>query len=62
MLVLSRREEETIVIGGDIKISFLRVKGHTIRVGIEAPRDVTICRGELVPLETNVDVKEPQPV
>lgn len=48
MLVLSRKENETIQIGGDIEIRILEVKGDTVRIGIEAPKSVDILRGELV--------------
>jgi carbon storage regulator len=47
MLVLSRKVDQEIVIDGNIKIRVLKVKGNTIRIGIEAPRDVHIARGEL---------------
>ena len=48
MLVLSRKVDQEIVIDGNIKIRVLKVKGNTIRLGIDAPRDVQIARGELV--------------
>ena len=47
MLVLSRKKGEAISIGQDIVIKVLRVKGNTIQLGIEAPRDIRIARGEL---------------
>lgn len=47
MLVLSRKIDEQIVIGDNIKITLVRVKGNTVRIGIEAPNDVRILRGEL---------------
>ena len=47
MLVLSRKQQQDIVIGDDIKITVLKVKGNTVRLGIEAPRDVRVVRGEL---------------
>jgi carbon storage regulator len=57
MLVLSRKTNETIKIGGDIEIRILEVKGDTIRIGIEAPKNVDILRGELVQsiTETNTE-------
>ena len=48
MLVLSRKIQETIRIGDDITISILRFKGRAVSVGIEAPSDVRVMRGELV--------------
>ena len=47
MLVLSRKETERIFIGDDIVLTVLRVKGGTVRIGIEAPSDVKILRAEL---------------
>lgn len=47
MLVLTRKLDESIRIGDDIKITILRIKGNTIRIGIEAPRDVRVVRSEL---------------
>ena len=47
MLVLTRKIEEQIRIGNDITISILRVKGNTVRVGIDAPRSIRVVRGEL---------------
>ena len=47
MLVLSRKVDQEIVIDGNIKTRVLKVRGNTIRLGIEAPQDVHIARGEL---------------
>jgi carbon storage regulator len=47
MLVLSRHENESIVIDGRIRITVVEIRGHQIRLGIEAPRDVEVWRGEL---------------
>lgn len=47
MLVLSRKETETIKIGDDIEITLVRVSGDRVRVGIQAPNDLVILRGEL---------------
>ena len=49
MLVLSRKKNETIVIDGNIEIEVLQVKGNSIRLGVKAPRDVRVLRGELKP-------------
>jgi len=48
MLVLSRHENEAIVIGGRIKVTVVEIRGHQIRLGIEAPKDVAVRREELV--------------
>ena len=49
MLVLSRKRQEVIQIGDDVTITILQVKGQTVRLGIEAPRQVRVLRGELPP-------------
>ncbi len=48
MLVLTRRENESLVIGDDIKLTILAVKGGQVRVGIDAPKEVSIHRQELL--------------
>lgn len=48
MLVLTRRKNQSIVIGDDIVITVLEVKGDSIRLGITAPRDVQVYREELL--------------
>lgn len=51
MLVLTRKAQEEILIGDSIRISIVRIKGNTVRLGIEAPRDVRVVRAELPPHE-----------
>ncbi len=53
MLVLSRKQQQEILIGENIKITVLKVKGNTVRLGIEAPRNVRVMRSEL-PMEKPV--------
>ncbi len=48
MLILSRKEGDAIVIGGDIRIIVLSTDRNGVRLGIEAPTDVRILRGEIV--------------
>lgn len=48
MLVLTRRKNQSIVIGDSITITVLEVKGDNIRLGITAPRDVQVFREELL--------------
>jgi carbon storage regulator CsrA len=50
MLVLTRKSQEKIQIGDNITITILRVKGQTVRVGIDAPRSTKVIRGELPPM------------
>jgi len=47
MLVLTRRVGEKLVIGDDVTVSVLGVKGNQIRVGIEAPLEVQVHREEI---------------
>ncbi len=47
MLVLTRRLGETIVIGDDIIIKIVDIHGKQIRVGIEAPAEISVYRGEI---------------
>lgn len=47
MLVLTRKQKQQIQIGDSITVTILKVKGHTVRVGIDAPDGVKILRGEL---------------
>ncbi len=56
MLVLSRKMDEQIVIGDEIRITVLRVKGDRVKLGIQAGDDLKIMRGEL--LETTFDGHE----
>jgi carbon storage regulator CsrA len=57
MLVLTRKYQEKIRIGDNITITVLRTKGKAVRLGIEAPADVPVIRGELsfevAPAESN---------
>ncbi len=48
MLVLSRRVGESIVIGEDVTVTVLEVRGDIVRVGIDAPRSVAVHRAELL--------------
>lgn len=47
MLVLSRRKDETIMIGDDVEITIVDIKGDTVRLGISAPRNVDVHRKEV---------------
>lgn len=47
MLILSRRVGETVVIGEDIAITVLGVKGNQVRIGVKAPKDVAVHREEV---------------
>jgi carbon storage regulator len=47
MLVLTRKSNQSIMIGDDIEISVLSVMGDKVRIGIQAPRDVPVFRREV---------------
>lgn len=47
MLVLSRKKDEVIVIGDTIKIMIVDIQGDKVRIGIEAPKDVSVHRKEV---------------
>jgi len=47
MLILTRRLNESLMIGDQVKITVLGVKGSQVRLGIEAPRDVSVHREEI---------------
>jgi carbon storage regulator len=47
MLILTRKLGESIAIGDDIKITFLDIKGKQLRIGIEAPKHVSVHRDEI---------------
>ena len=47
MLVLTRKEGESIVIGNEIRVTLLELQGRQIRLGIEAPSEISVHRGEV---------------
>lgn len=47
MLVLSRKKNESIIIGDNVTITVVEVRGDKVRLGIEAPREVPIHRSEV---------------
>lgn len=53
MLVLSRKPSERIHIGDNIIITVVRISGQTVRIGIDAPKEIKIMREELLNGKTN---------
>jgi len=52
MLVLTRNQGQSILIGGDIKLTVVSAKGGQVRIGIEAPPELTILREEVSKRDT----------
>ena len=47
MLILTRRINEALVIGDNVTVTVLGVKGNQVRIGVDAPKDVSVHREEL---------------
>ncbi len=47
MLILTRRVGETLMIGDEVTVTVLGVKGNQVRIGVNAPRDVSVHREEI---------------
>ena len=63
MLVLTRRAGESIVIGDEIELKVLKIRGNQVHLGIEAPRDAVVHRREVwVRIQDTPDVSEIQPI
>jgi carbon storage regulator (csrA) len=60
MLVLTRKPDQSIMVGDEIEITILEVRGEQVRVGIRAPRNVSVHRKEVFDqiLQANLDASE----
>lgn len=62
MLILTRRVGETVMIGNDVTVTVLGVKGNQVRVGVNAPKDVAVHREEIyerIKREEDLDGRAP---
>lgn len=60
MLVLSRKKDEKIVIGDSITLMVIEIRGDKVRLGIDAPRDVTVHREEIYEAIKRESSEQPQ--
>lgn len=51
MLVLSRKLGQRFQVGGDVRITIVKIDRTAVRIGIEAPDQVTVYREEIIPIE-----------
>ena len=58
MLVLSRRKNESIVIGDNIEVVIADIRGNKVRLGISAPSDITVHRKEIYQTIQHIEGKE----
>ena len=57
MLILTRRVDESLVIGDNVTVTILGVKGNQVRIGVDAPRDVNVHREELAHKQDSLEHK-----
>jgi carbon storage regulator len=53
MLVLSRKLGQRFQVGPEVRITIVKIDRNSVRIGIEAPDDVTVYREEIVPIEAD---------
>lgn len=65
MLILTRRVGETVMIGHEVTVTVLGVKGNQVRIGVSAPKDVAVHREEIyerIKREEDGEAPAPRPV
>jgi len=62
MLVLTRKEDESIIINGNIEITMLKISGKKVRVGITAPPEISVHRREIHEMvESQINQSQDEP-
>ena len=61
MLILTRRIGETVMIGGDVTVTVLGVKGTQVRIGVNAPKDIAVHREEIYDRIMQEQPQDPKP-
>lgn len=61
MLILTRRVGESLMIGDDVTITVLGVKGNQVRIGVNAPKEVAVHREEILNRIADVSSQEQEP-
>ncbi len=62
MLILSRKESEQVCLGNDIVLTIVRVSNDKVRVGVTAPSDVKVLRGELQSQTIEIKIHRPEEI
>ena len=57
MLVLSRKLGQRFQIGQDVRVTVVKIDRNSVRIGIEAPNEVTVYREEIVPVESETALR-----
>jgi carbon storage regulator len=60
MLILTRRQRESLKIGSDVTVTILRIRGNQVRLGVDAPKDVAVHREEIYQRIQAMRVLEPR--